>query len=532
MSRTDCLIVGNNDYDFEKYAHLVESMGTASGAARDLNLTYVEHEGERLRGLDVLNRLHRGGRNSKRPFSNVDFLWPTILHLGTFLHRRGLTFDYVNQPHLEKERFKELLTVKKPRVVAITTTLYVVAHPIIEIVDFVKEHGEDVTVVVGGPFVDNQAKLQDGPALDKILRHIGADAYVISNEGEATLANLLHCLKAGDSLDRVKNLAYRNGKGYVRTEVEVESNPLPDTMVDYSLFPRSDLGEFVSIRTAKSCPFSCAFCGFPQRAGSYQLLDVELVEKELNTLNDLGVTTVTVLDDTFNVPKQRFRDLTQMIARNKYDFKWNSFFRSDHSDDESIDSMAEANCEGVFIGMESASDKMLKLMNKSSRQADYRRAIPRLREAGILTYASLIVGYPGETQATHRETVDFIEDTRPDFFRGQLWYADPITPIWEKREEIGLRGRAYSWSHDTMDAKTACDLIDAMLLNVSNSTWLPQYGFEQWSTYYLQRKGMSRAQMKAFIACFDEAVKDKLRDPDQRLVQPNRLASLDGVCQF
>ena len=108
----------------------------------------------------------------------------------------------------------------------------------------------------------------------------------------------------------------------------------------------------------------------------------------------------------------------------------------------------------------------------------------------------------------------------------------PITPIWEKRKEIGLKGRAYSWSHDTMDTTTACDLIDKMMIGVENSIWLPQYGFEQWSTYYLQRKGMSRDQMKQFISCFDDAVKDKLRDPTVRTIQPGRLQALEDSCQF
>jgi len=261
-------------------------------------------------------------------------------------------------------------------------------------------------------------------------------------------------------------------------------------------------------------------------------MSVELVEKQLNMLNDLEVTTVSFLDDTFNVPKTRFKQILKMMIANRYDFKWNGFYRSDHGDEETIELMGKAKCEGVFLGMESGSDKMLKLMNKSSRKKNYRMAIPLLRQAGVSTYASLIVGFPGETPETVQETTKFIAETRPDFFRGQLWYADPITPIWSQREEIGLTGRGYYWSHDTMDCQTACDLIDKMMLTVENSVWLPQYGFEQWSTFYLQRKGMTMDGIKKFLHCFNAVVKDKLSNPGRQEIPAKLLDDLEKNCQF
>jgi radical SAM superfamily enzyme YgiQ (UPF0313 family) len=91
--------------------------------------------------------------------------------------------------------------------------------------------------------------------------------------------------------------------------------------------------------------------------------------------------------------------------------------------------MGKAGCEGVFLGVESGSDQMLERMNKTARRADYMKSIPLLRQAGISTYASLIVGFPGETLETVQETMSFVEEARPDFFRAQLWYCDPLTPI-------------------------------------------------------------------------------------------------------
>src|SRR6185369_13411980 len=145
---------------------------------------------------------------------------------------------------------------------------------------------------------------------------------------------------------------------------------------------------------------------------------------------------------------------------NDYGFRWNSFYRSDHGDPATIELMSEAGCEGVFLGIESGSDQMLERMNKASRRHDYLGALEVFNRTGIQTYASLILGFPGETEETIAETVSLIEEGRPTFYRAQLWYCDPITPIWERREELGIQGSAFNWSHDTMDWRTACEHIE------------------------------------------------------------------------
>jgi anaerobic magnesium-protoporphyrin IX monomethyl ester cyclase len=531
--KTDCLIIGFNDSNFDEYVEMVRSMGPQSGAYRDLDLTFIEHQGRRFRSMDFLNHVYcRDKGEGHKPFHNADFLWPVVLYLGTYLHRHGFTHDYVNLFHLEKDKLRDKLLHDEILTIAITTTLYVSAHPILDIVSFIRRYDERVKIVVGGPYVKNQTSTMDAESLQRLFHYLGADYYVINQEGERTLTRLLGALKTGASLDAVDNLAYRDGGRFVVTAQSAESNSLEENMVDYRLFPQDELGELVSLRTAKSCPFSCSFCGFPQRAGKYTYLDVELVEKELDALHGLGVTTLTFLDDTFNVPKKRFQEILRLMIRKGYGFHWNSFYRSDHGDPETIELMARAGCEGVFLGVESGSDEMLKRMNKTSRRRNYLEAIPLLQSAGVSCHTNLIIGFPGETYETVEETISLVEEAKPDFYRAQLWYADPVTPIWRHKDEYGVQGEAFNWSHDTMDYQTACDLVDRMFLDVQGSVWLPQYGFEQWSTFYLQRKGMALEQVKTFVRCFNTAVKQKLLHPADREVSPEVMLSLEQSCRF
>ena len=531
---TDCLIIGFNDSDLDEYVAMVKSMGADSGAYKDLDLALIDLDGKLYRSMDVLNRYYFEGRSGRgRPFHNADFLWPVVLYLGTFLSRRGFSFDYVNLFHEEKEKLREKLLREDILTIAITTTLYVSPHPILEIMSFIRKYNQTAKVILGGPYIANQTKMVDPLSVKHLFDLLGADFYVISQEGENALVNLIGALKSGSGLDQVENIAYKSGNRYLFTPTSVESNRLEENMVDYQLFPPAEIDQFISLRTAKSCPFACAFCGFPERAGKYTYQGVDLVEKELSSIRDMGtVTTLTFLDDTFNVPKARFKDILRAMIENRYGFKWNCFYRCDHGDEETIELMGRAGCEGVFLGVESGSDSMLERMNKTARRVDYMRALPLLKAAGISTYASLIVGFPGETAETVAETIAFIEEAAPDFYRAQLWYADPITPIWRQRDEYSIKGAAFNWSHATMDSVAASAYIDRIFLCIENSVWLPQLGFEQWSTFYLQRRGMSMERLKTFLKCFNAVKREQMLYPDRKRINPRLLESLKTSCRF
>jgi anaerobic magnesium-protoporphyrin IX monomethyl ester cyclase len=509
---TDCLIIGFNDDDFPKTVEMIRGNDESSGAYRDINLAFIELDGREQRAMDVLNRVN-GTTDS--PLHNADFVWPVVLYLSSYLNARGFTSDYINLFHLHKEALRAKLEAGDIRSVAITTTLYVSPQPIIEIVSFIRQWNKDVKIIIGGPYIAGQATMMDDQSLGQLFSYLEGDFYVIGAEGEAALVDILEGLCGDGDFAGMANVAYQGDDGFIINERQVEANPLEDNPVDYGLFPKQEIGEFLSIRTAKSCPFACAFCGFPDRAGKYKYLKLDMVERELDAIAAIGtVTTLTFLDDTFNVPKRRFREIMRLMIDKGYGFKWNSFYRSDHGDAETIRLMGEAGCEGVFLGAESGSDTILELMNKTSRRDDYITAIDQFRQNGILTHANLLVGFPGETARTVTETVSFIEEARPDFYRAQLWYCDPITPIWQRREEFGLRDFAFNWSHDTLDFRAASGHVEEMFLSISNSLWLPQQGFEVWSLFYLQRKGFSLAQIKGFVGAFNDAIRERLIKPD------------------
>ena len=544
----DCLIIGQNDAEFDRHVRMLKfSFGANSGAYQDLDYAFVTHQGKHLRALELLNTINADRLAS--PLSNMDFLWPTIAVLGSFLHKHGLTFDYVNRYAYEKEILREKLIKNRYRTIALSTTLYVTDTPIKDIIRFIRECGCDTPIIVGGPYVRNRMAEADLSLMDKELKSVGADLYVNNAEGQLTLVNTIRCLQQGLPLSSVTNLIWRTdiglamsdkrptqapsgskvipissgseatswyGTHFVFNPYKPEDNPLQDNLVDFSLFRQEDVSQFFSMATAKSCPFACSFCSFPTRAGEYRYIDVPVVEEHLNRIKALGVHTLTLLDDTFNVPKSRFKEILRMMIRNRYSFRWNSFYRSDQGDTETIELMAESGCEGVFLGIESASDVMLKNMNKTSRRRHYEAAVPLLRKHGIHAHANFIIGFPGETEATVRESINFIDQFQPDTYKAQLWYADNKAPIWKMRDQLNIKGIGFRWSHDTMDSEEASRWLDYVLSEVKGSVFLPEDGCGQWAVFYLQRLGMSKAQVLDYLRAFETGIRLKRSDPSQQ----------------
>lgn len=520
----DCLFIGHNEMNFREYLDIISSMGKKSGAYRDLNLNFIGFENSPSSISDVYNYFMAASGlqdNLDKPLSTENTFSTTIPYLGTYLSRRGYSFDYVMSFQDNKAELAEMLHQNDYLTIAIPTTLYISVFPILEIIQFIRQYSQKSKIVLGGPFVATQVRTQAAESIQYLFSSIDADVYINSSQGEATLINIISTIKNNTSLCNVNNIIYREKNAYNATHLVAENNVLDENTIDWSLFA-DRIGGIAATRTSISCPFSCSYCGFPQHAGKYQTASVEAIERELNSLAEIGrVKCINFIDDTFNIPPKRFKELMKLMIKNKYEFKWNCNFRCQFADREMVELMKESGCEGAFLGIESGSQKILNNMNKNATIEQYQRGISLLKEYKILTYGSFIVGFPGETYDSIQETKNFIEEYKPDFFRTQLWYCDPFTPIWKEKDKYQIKNSQFEWSHETMDAHTAADWVDDIFLSIKNSIWIPQYNFEFFGIFNLMQRNRSIDWIKSFVTIFNDGVKEKLGYQNQDNVSPS-----------
>ena len=399
----------------------------------------------------------------------------------------------------ERDRLAALLA-ERPAVVAITTTFYVNILPVIAVVEFIREHAPDSHIVVGGPLVDNLCLAGITDTVQDLCHAMGADSYIQESQGEHSLAQLCQAVQAGADLDAVDNLLHCPDGTWVRTRRRPEANNLDECSIDWSGFTPAEIGTTAQLRTARCCAFKCSFCDYPSRAGALTTASIDTVRAELRALAELGVRNVVFVDDTFNVPPKRFKEMCRMMIEEDLGLNWYSYFRcSNARDEEAFDLAAATGCAGVFLGIESGDGDVLATMHKLAQDSEYRNGIARLKERGITTFASIIVGFPGENEKTVRNTIDFLNETAPDLWRAQAWWANPRSPVFANKDLWSIQGEGYTWSHQTMNSAQAAAYTDEMFAAVTESVWLPLYDFDFWSLPYLDGKGVSAADLIALL---------------------------------
>lgn len=501
MNDPDCILIGFNEIDFGDFFQAQRAFESTSGAFRELTTNSVLLGDRRMTYMDLLNatRQHATGAPSRLTAFEMPSLG--VAYLASFLRRRGFDAAIINFFNTGRERLAELLS-GKPRSVAITTTYYVDDEPIRQIIKFVREHNPAVPIIVGGPRVHNLCAGQTARVQDVLLGAIGADIYIDSAQGEDTLASVLNALREGGDLSRTPNLIYRSVQGrrspMKRTLPLIENNDMNHNAIDWSGFDQDYYTPTTYMRTSRSCSFSCAFCNYPAMAGPLALSDVSTIEAELQYLADHGTRNIIFVDDTFNVPLPRFKKILRSMINNKLDLGWVSFFRCSNADDEAFDLMAESGCIGVFLGIESGDQRILQNMTKFAKLDRYAYGIDQLNSHGIVSLASIILGFPGENEESVTNTIDFLNTNRPTFFNVQMYYHDVLAPIEQQREKYGIEGTGFSWRHDTMSWQEAADWKDEFVRRIDGPSLMPLYGLSIWCIPYLISQGMDMDQIIRF----------------------------------
>jgi len=528
-SSLDCIIVGYNDIDFGRSLEAQKKGEKYSGGYRSSKINSLIYRNERITYTNLLNQIitQATGRPSDLNVFNLPNL--AVCYLKSYLNRRNLNVEIVNFFNAEQERFADLLA-QSPNAVAITTTFYVDDEPIVEVVDFIRRHCPETKIIIGGPHIFNLHTHYDAATQDFLWKKLGADVYVYDPQGEATLNQVLHRLRdePGKGFGDIPNLIYTtDGKTFETTGKSVENNDLDQNTVDWSYFNQDFIVPTVSMRTARSCAFKCSFCSYPFLAGELTLTGLEAVEAEMRYLKEHGVKNLIFIDDTFNIPLPRFKDLCRMMIKNDFGFNWYSMYRCSNSDDEAFGLLAESGCKGVFLGIESGSNTILKNMNKAAKKERYMDGIGKLKKNGVTTLASFIVGFPGETDETIKETIDFIEETSPTFYRAQLYYHDVKVPVHREAKQYGLTGAGYSWKHKTMDWQAAADWIELMYRNIKGTSVFPLHGFDLESVAYLVGEGLELNQITGFAEIAQEMLVKSLDDvPRDTSEQEQKLIGL------
>jgi anaerobic magnesium-protoporphyrin IX monomethyl ester cyclase len=309
----------------------------------------------------------------------------------------------------------------------------------VKLAERLRELRPELVLIWGGPAVHTEQELAGIPS--NLV-----DAAVIG-EGEETMLELVDHLAAGRPLPQdLSGTAVPFGPRYHfnprRAEiVDLDQIPYPT----YDQFPLESYGshQHHAMLLGRGCPMRCAFCDTSGRFRRFRCRSAESVMDELAFhSSQRRINSVTFFDASINGNPRTLRRLVDRLAAWPHRLRWMANFVVQRRwTEERYQAMARAGCFRLFYGVESGSDRVLKLMNKHYTAEEAGRALRWGHEAGIENLVNFICGFPGETEEDFEETLRFVERNRPyldTVAMVTLMFIVPETPVYLRRHELGI----------------------------------------------------------------------------------------------
>ena len=369
-------------------------------------------------------------------------------YLGAVLEREDVDVQILDflVAEYSSEKLRKKLEEYQPQVVGVTSSTlnYLTARQILRVC---KGCDPDIVTVIGGPHVSFTAEdtLEQAPWIDIVVR----------GEGEETIIELIRALETGGELGGVMGIAFRQDRRVVLTQPrpfikDLDSLPFPA----WHLVPLSKylaIKAEVSVSTSRGCPYGCIFCCGPLMMGHrVRLRSPKLVVDEIEKDHkEVGIKEFHLIDDTFTLNHRHAQQICDEIRARNLDIELGSFSRADHLTKELLVSMREAGFTGVLFGVESGSQKILNTIKKNITLDEIREGTKLATENGIGVFANFILGLPGETPETARESMDFGRELREKYgaiYGFHLLSPFPGSELYEKADEYSIKILSGDWA--------------------------------------------------------------------------------------
>lgn len=372
------------------------------------------------------------------PLLNLALLATPVIEAGYKVKILDLNVEANSDLFLKEEIRKE-----NPRFVGITftTPLYGEAKRLVEVVKAIKP---DTILIAGGAHATTFPK--------EIIKETSFDMVAVG-EADFILRDLLE--KA--DWKNIKGLIFKeNGNiidtgwpGYINNLDEL---PLPSWhLYDLKKYDRISLSNRNSppgyLETSRGCPWECVFCNKNIQGRKFRPKSSKRVVDEIEYMLKSGFKEINILDDTFSTDINRAKAICDEIANRNLKFPWHPLngIRVDRVDKELFVKMKKAGCYKVSFGIESGNQEVLNKIDKKIKLEQVRNAVHWAKEVGFETFGYFMIGLPGETEESIKDTIRFAKELKLDIAKFNITIPLPGTKLFDEWERSGLI-KTKDWS--------------------------------------------------------------------------------------
>lgn len=298
---------------------------------------------------------------------------------------------------------------------------------VVKIATEVKKFDKNIKIVLGGPHATAVAP--------QIIQNFDVFDYVVRGEGEIIMSKLASGERQIQGVCHKNNI--NNGMFFVE-DLNALSFPARHLVnlkkyKESPFFHRSD--PHTTFLSSRGCVFQCIYCDYATR-GPCRARSPENVLAELKLLHEEGIRDLRILDECFTAYRKNAQIICELMIKEGLDFSWNCQTRADALDEKTIELMHKAGCYNIQIGVETGSERIMKLINKKLDYNIVRKAIRMAHSYGIRIYGFFMLGFPSETKEDMEKTIEFAKSTDFDMVTFSIVTPYPATKLWE---DAGLK---------------------------------------------------------------------------------------------
>lgn len=319
----------------------------------------------------------------------------------------------------------------------------------IELIRQIKRRNKNIFTFAGGPHFSATAL----DALDKIQEL----STVVRGEGEETTCELIDAYSQGKGFESVLGITYRDCNGKI---IENPFRP-PIGNIDllrpawhkfnlrkYNHSQDDPAAPLVGVISSRGCAYNCAFCA--NTASRLRFRNPKNFVDEIAFLKDTyGYQKFIFLDTTFTVSHRRILEICNLLIERKLGIQWAAGARVDTVNREILTLMKEAGCFRIGYGIESGSEKILKIISKGISISKIKEAVKLTVDLGLKVHAFFMVSFPDEGVPELKETIRLIKDfnsyegCKPIYGFTVIYPGTELEAIAKKRN---LLSNDFSWN--------------------------------------------------------------------------------------
>jgi radical SAM superfamily enzyme YgiQ (UPF0313 family) len=287
-------------------------------------------------------------------------------------------------------------------------------------------------------------------------------------------------------LGLIKGLVWRHGDEVVVNPdrpfiADLDDLPVPA----YELLPLQTYlmplikGPFCFVVTSRGCPAGCTYCIKHVSYGpTMRLRSPARLLEEIQALGRLGVHNIHMYADLFTVNRDQVMGLCKAILDAGLKIRWTCNSRVDFVDQEMLNLMAASGCYYIAWGLESGNKEILTHARKGVNPDRARQSLEWARRAGIKNWGYFIIGLPGETEETIKQTIAFSKSLPLDIALFHIAAPYPGTPFFHEVVRNGWFRPGVRWEEVDMDESTVLDYPD---LPAERLEYWQKRAFREWA---------------------------------------------------